>query len=41
MAKDEAKALRLYCRAADSGEPIAQDYLTSRPDASDLYELCQ
>ena len=38
---DEAKALRLYCRAADSGEPIAQGYLTSRPDASDLYELCQ
>jgi TPR repeat protein len=39
--KDEARALRLYCRAADAGEPEAQAYLTSRPDSSDLYELCQ
>jgi TPR repeat protein len=40
--RSEAKAVRLYCRAADRGNPTAQEYLMKRADrGDDLYELCQ
>jgi TPR repeat protein len=40
--KSEAKAVRLYCRAGDSGNTDAQEYLMKRADkGDDLYELCQ
>ena len=36
--KNKAEAMKWYCRAADGGDPIAQDYIASLPGSWD--ELC-